>query len=77
MLLNFFQAMAQVAHVDFVKQKAEILDRYQMLIRIDTSSPPGNETKAVDHLRKVLKGEGIPTQTFALNPNRANIVARA
>jgi acetylornithine deacetylase/succinyl-diaminopimelate desuccinylase-like protein len=62
--------------LDFEKQKAEILDRYRTLIRIDTSSPPGNETRAVEYLKSVLEAEGIPTQTFALNPQRANIVAR-
>src|SRR3954451_22801744 len=71
-----WHAVAQVSNVDFEKQKAEILDRFQTLLRIDTSSPPGNETKAVDYLRKVLEAEGIPTQTFALDPNRANLVAR-
>jgi acetylornithine deacetylase/succinyl-diaminopimelate desuccinylase-like protein len=75
-LLLSFQALAQVPNVDFEKQKAEILDRYRSLIQINTSSPPGNETKAVDYIRKVLEGEGIQTQTFALDPNRANIVAR-
>src|SRR3954451_8977593 len=71
-----WHAVAQVSNVDFEKQKAEILDRFQTLLRIDTSSPPGNETKAVEYLRKVLEAEGIPTQTFAIDPNRANLVAR-
>lgn len=71
-----FHALAQAPRVNFEKQKAEILDRYRTLIQIDTSSPPGNETKAVDYLRKVLEADGIQTQTFALDPNRANIVAR-
>ena len=30
----------------------------------------------MEYLKKVLEAEGIPTQTFALDPNRANIVAR-
>ena len=32
--------------------------------------------KAVEYLKKTLEAEGIPTQTFALYPNRANLVAR-
>jgi acetylornithine deacetylase/succinyl-diaminopimelate desuccinylase-like protein len=75
MLLGF-TALAQTKSVDFDKQKSEILDRYLTLIRIDTSSPPGNETKAVEYLRRTLEAEGIPTQTFALDANRANLVAR-
>lgn len=69
-------ALAQGTRVHWEKQKAEVLQRFQDLIRINTSSPPGNETKAVDYLRKVLEDSGIPTQTFALDPNRANLVAR-
>jgi len=75
-ILLSLPTLAQTGRVDFEKQKAEILERYQTLIRIDTSSPPGNETKAVEYLRKALEAEGIPTQTFALDPNRANLVAR-
>ena len=75
MLLSL-NAIAQTSSVDVAQQKSEILNHYRALLRIDTSSPPGNETKAVDYLRKVLEAEGIPTQTFALDPNRANLVAR-
>src|SRR4051794_13410118 len=69
-------ASAQGTRVNWEKQKPEVLQRFQDLIRINTSSPPGNETKAVDYLREVLEDNGIPTQTFALDPNRANLVAR-
>ncbi len=57
-------------------QDAEMLRHYRALIQINTSSPPGNETAAVDYLRKVLEAEGIPTKTFAQDPSRANLVAR-
>src|SRR5580700_1371742 len=60
--------------VDWNAQKSEILTHYRDLIRIDTRA--GNETKAVEYIRKVLEGEGIPTSTFALDPARANLVAR-
>jgi acetylornithine deacetylase/succinyl-diaminopimelate desuccinylase-like protein len=46
------------------------------LIQIDTSNPPGNETKAADYLRAVLASEGIDSQLYALDPERANLVAR-
>jgi acetylornithine deacetylase/succinyl-diaminopimelate desuccinylase-like protein len=69
-------ATAQVPNVDWQKQKAESLAHYRALIQLDTSNPPGNETQAVDYLRKVLEAEGIPTKTFALDPKRANLVAR-
>ncbi len=69
-------AAAQIPAVDFEKQKVEILDRYRSLIRLDTQSPPGNETRAVEYLKKLLEAEGIPVQVFAMDPNRANLVAR-
>src|SRR3989442_14672236 len=46
------------------------------MLRLDTSNPPGNETAVVDYLAKVFTREGIPFQTFALEPSRANLVAR-
>ena len=56
--------------------EAETIQHFQALLRIDTSSPPGNETKAVDYLKSVFEKEGIPYQVFAKDPSRANIVAR-
>jgi acetylornithine deacetylase/succinyl-diaminopimelate desuccinylase-like protein len=60
--------------IDWEKLAPEILGRYRDLVRIDTTA--GHETLAVDYLKNVLEGEGIPTKTFALDPNRANLVAR-
>src|SRR5258705_82822 len=68
--------LAQVPAVDWEKEKSEILTHYRSLVQIDTRNPPGNETKAVEYLKKVLEAEGIPTKTFALDPARANLVAR-
>jgi len=60
--------------VDWEGQKTEILKHYRSLVQIDSRA--GNETKAVEYIRRVLEGEGIPAQTFALDPARANLVAR-
>jgi len=62
--------------VDWSKQEAETLRHYRSLVQTDTSNPPGNETKAVEYLQKVFQAEGIPTKVFALDPSRANLVAR-
>src|SRR5713101_473161 len=69
-------ALAQIPSIDWAKQKSEILTHYKALVQINTSNPPGNETKAVEYLKKVFEAEGIPTKTFALDPARANLVAR-
>src|SRR5215475_11815697 len=74
MAVCVLRAQAPVAKVDWEKLRPEILQHYRSLVQLDTTS--GHETRAVDYLKKVLEGEGIPTQTFALNPARANLVAR-
>jgi len=60
--------------VDWAKLDREILERYRALVQIDSTA--GHETRVVEYLQKVLDAEGIPSQVFALNPNRANLVAR-
>jgi acetylornithine deacetylase/succinyl-diaminopimelate desuccinylase-like protein len=60
--------------VNWDAQKTEILKIYRDLIQIDTRA--GNETKAVDYIKKVLEAEGIPCKVFAQDPARANLVAR-
>jgi acetylornithine deacetylase/succinyl-diaminopimelate desuccinylase-like protein len=67
---------AQVPTINWQQQKAEILRHHRSLVEIDTSNPPGNETKAAEYLKKIFDTEGIPAQLFALDPTRANIVAR-
>src|SRR5215468_11778793 len=69
-------AAAQAPAVDWKKQQAEILRHHRALIQIDSSSPPGNETKVDDYLKRVFEAEGIPVKIFALQPARANLVAR-
>jgi len=54
----------------------ETMQHFQALLRLDTSSPPGNEIRAVDYLAQVLKREGIPYEVFAKDPQRPNLVAR-
>src|SRR5437773_784251 len=68
------QGPVGVKPVDWNALRPEILQHYRDLVKIDTTA--GHETLAVDYLKKILEGEGIRTQTFALDPKRANIVAR-
>ena len=62
--------------VDWNQLQAEILEHYSNLIKIDTSSPPGNETKAAQYVKSVLEREGIPAQIYELEPGRGNVIAR-
>jgi acetylornithine deacetylase/succinyl-diaminopimelate desuccinylase-like protein len=62
--------------VDWQALQPEILDRFAELLRIDSSNPPGNETKVVRQVQADLGQEGISSQIFSADPNRANLVAR-
>src|SRR5262245_30675197 len=62
--------------VDWDKVKIETLRHYQSIVRMNTSSPPGNETSVVNYLKEVLDSEGINSQMFALDGSRANLVVR-
>ena len=64
------------APIDWKAVEAETLRHFQALVRIDTSNPPGNETRAVEYVKQVLDREGIPYRVFAGDANRANIVVR-
>lgn len=62
--------------IDWKALEPEILEYYSNLIRIDTSAPPGNETKAAEYIKKVLAKEGIAAEIYEMTPGRGNIVAR-
>ena len=46
------------------------------LVRINTTNPPGNETEAANYLQAALATEGVDSELYALDPDRANLVAR-
>lgn len=69
-------ATAQPGPADRSAVEAEALRHFQALVRMDTTSPPGNEKPAADYVAQVLEREGIPVQTFALEAHRPNVVAR-
>src|SRR4051812_48737566 len=64
------------ASVDWKALEGEMMQHYQAVLRLDTTNPPGNEHIAVDYVKKVFDAEGIPSQVYALDANRSNIVAR-
>jgi acetylornithine deacetylase/succinyl-diaminopimelate desuccinylase-like protein len=62
-----------VATVSLRHEAATLL---QELIRLDTVNPPGNETRAAEHLRGYLEANGVSCELHARVPERANLVAR-
>jgi acetylornithine deacetylase/succinyl-diaminopimelate desuccinylase-like protein len=76
-LLLALAARAQDRYpVDWHKLEPEILARFTELLKIDTSNPPGNETKAAHAIKAMLDREGIESRLFAMDPARANLLAR-
>ncbi len=71
----FSQASKEPAP-DFNKAREETVQTLQSLVRIDTSNPPGNETKVAEFLKSVLDKEGIASEIVAMEPARGNLIAR-
>jgi acetylornithine deacetylase/succinyl-diaminopimelate desuccinylase-like protein len=46
------------------------------LIRLDTSNPPGNESKVASYLKQVADANGIQAELIGNDPKRLNLVAR-
>ncbi len=61
---------------DWPKINDEAMRHFQALVRIDSTDPPGNETRVVEYVKKVLEAEGIPATLVAQDPARANLIAR-
>src|SRR5215472_4645150 len=47
-----------------VRARQYLLD----LIRLDTTNPPGNETRVAQYLKKILDQEGIPCELLGSEP---------
>ena len=71
-------AFAQQTVTDFnwTRINEEAMRHFQALVQIDSTDPPGNETRVADYVNKVLDAEGIPAMEVAKDPARANIIAR-
>jgi acetylornithine deacetylase/succinyl-diaminopimelate desuccinylase-like protein len=67
---------APIGDINWAAVDSETIAHFQALMRFDTRDPPGNEKPAVDYLVNALQRAGIDVETFALEPNRGNVVAR-
>ena len=75
--LIFGTAQAQQSYlVDWDAVGNEAIDHLVELVKIKSINPPGNETEVVNYVEAVLTAEGIESTRYALDPNRANLVAR-
>src|SRR5271154_1189273 len=62
--------------IDWQKTNQETLKHYSALVQIDSTDPPGNETKVIEYVKKVMDAEGISYIIAAKDPGRANLIAR-
>jgi acetylornithine deacetylase/succinyl-diaminopimelate desuccinylase-like protein len=74
LLGGLLPAVAQTP--DWSKVNEEAMRHFQALVQIDSTDPPGNETKVAEYVKKVLEAEGIPATLAAKDPARANVIAR-
>jgi acetylornithine deacetylase/succinyl-diaminopimelate desuccinylase-like protein len=75
-LAAFLPAVTFAQAPDWSKINDEAMRHFQALVQIDSTDPPGNETKVVEYVKKVLEAEGIPVALVAQDPARANLIAR-
>lgn len=80
-LLALVAALASSTHAiaqtpDWKAVETEAVKTIQDYVRIDTSNPPGDVTKAADFLMGIFKREGIPAQRFESGPGRSIVLAR-
>jgi acetylornithine deacetylase/succinyl-diaminopimelate desuccinylase-like protein len=54
----------------------DVVARLQEYLRLDTTNPPGNETRGVEFFARILAAAGIEYQTAEPAPGRGNIWAR-
>src|ERR1700675_1756174 len=73
---GFLTACGFAQAPDWPKVNDEAMRHFQALVRIDSTDPPGNETKIVEYVKKVLDAEGIEATLVAKDPARANLIAR-
>src|SRR6185437_11272010 len=75
-LVIFSVASVGQAQLDVTAAQTEAVKFLGELVKIDTSNPPGNETRAAEYIKNVLAAEGITAQIFESAPGRGNLVAR-
>lgn len=77
LLLLLNSAGAQQSYlVDWDAVGREAVDHLVELVKIRSINPPGNETEVAEYVRAVLAAEGLESRLYALDPERANLVAR-
>ncbi len=75
-VLAFNTSIAIAATPDFETAHRQNVTNLQRLVQIDTTNPPGNESKAATFLKMILDREGIPSEIVEKVRGRGNLIAR-
>ena len=75
-LILSIAATVQAQSADWKALDSEALKTLQGYVRINTSNPPGDVTKAADYLSEILKREGIEVKRYESAPGRSILLAR-
>jgi acetylornithine deacetylase/succinyl-diaminopimelate desuccinylase-like protein len=76
LLLSLAACSAFAQTPDWSKVNEEAMRHFQAVIQLDTTDPPGNETRVVEYVKKVLEAEGIPAIVAGPEPSRMSLIAR-
>ena len=75
-LLSTVQRGTRAQSIDWPKTHEETTRLLQEYVRIDTSNPPGNTSRAADFLALVFEREGIPVTRYESAPGKSILYAR-
>jgi acetylornithine deacetylase/succinyl-diaminopimelate desuccinylase-like protein len=62
--------------IDWDEAGEEALNHLSQLVRIDSTNPPGGETRVAEYVEAILASEGIDSSLYELEAGRASLVAR-
>src|SRR5262245_61352775 len=76
LILLLLSSAASAQTTDWKAVESEALKTLQGYVRINTSNPPGEVTKAADFLQDLLKRDGIDVKRYESAPGRSILLAR-
>lgn len=76
LILLLCTSAARAASPDFDIAHREVVTNLQKFIQVDTTNPPGNETKGALFLQALLERAGIASEIVEKVPGRGNLIAR-
>ncbi len=62
--------------IDIQAMRAEALEHLKAIVRLDTSNPPGNETRVTEYMAGKLREAGLEPILFEPKPGRGSLLVR-